>query len=76
MAKSYRSRHKLGTYPTRAFRIPQWASVEIDHHAERHTAGNKSLALEFIISDWAATKRIKQKYGKEIDALIRSLESD
>jgi hypothetical protein len=29
-----------------------------------------------MIDDWAANRRTWMKHGKEIDALIRSLESD
>jgi len=76
MSKSYRSRDKKGPYLTRSFRIPLWASVQIDQHAARNTGDNNSQALELIIDDWAATKRVRAKFGAEIDALIRSLEAD
>jgi len=71
MSKSYRSRDKKGPYLTRSFRIPLWASVQIDQHAARNTGDNNSQALELIIDDWAANKRVMQKHGTEIDALIR-----
>jgi len=51
-------------------------STQIDHHAARNTGTNCSQALELIIDDWAATKRVRAKFGAEIDALIRSLEAD
>jgi len=60
---------------TRSFRIPLWASVQIDQHAMRNTGDNNSQALELIIDDWAATKRVRAKFGAEIDALIRTLET-
>jgi len=71
MSKTYRSRHKKGPYLTRSFRIPLWASVQIDQHAMRNTGDNNSQALELIIDDWVANKRVMQKHGTEIDALIR-----
>jgi len=76
MTKSYRSREKRGPYLTRSFRIPLWASVVIDAHAGRNTGDNNSAALELIIDDWASTRRMRQKWGAEIDALLRSLEAD
>jgi len=76
MTKSYRNRDKKGPYLTRSFRIPLWASVQIDQHAMRNTGDNNSQALELIIDDWAATKRVRAKFGAEIDALIRSLEAE
>jgi len=76
MTKSYRSRHKRGPHLTRSFRIPLWASVEIDQHADRNTHGNNSSALELIISDWMANKRVMKKHGIEIDALIRFRERE
>ena len=76
MTKSYRSRQKRGPYLTRSFRIPLWASVVIDAHAGRNTGDNNSAALELIIDDWASTRRMRQKWGAEIDALLRSLEAD
>jgi len=42
----------------------------------RNTGDNNSQALELIIDDWAATKRVRAKFGAEIDALIRTLEAD
>ena len=71
MSKSYRSRQKKGPYLTRSFRIPLWASVQIDQHAARNTGDNNSRALELIIDDWVANKRMMKKHGTEIDALIR-----
>jgi len=76
MTKSYRSRDKRGPYLTRSFRIPLWASVQIDQHAARNTGDNNSKALELIIDDWAANKRVMQKHGIEIDALIRFRERE
>jgi len=76
MSKSYRSRHKKGPYLTRSFRIPLWASVQIDQHAMRNTGDNNSAALELIIDDWVANKRVMQKHGTEIDALIRFRERE
>jgi len=61
---------------TRSFRIPVHLSTQIDHHAARNTGTNCSQALELIIDDWAATKRVRAKFGAEIDALIRTLEAD
>jgi len=76
MTRSYRNRDKRGPYLTRSFRIPLWASVQIDQHAARNTGDNNSQALELIIDDWVATKRVRAKFGAEIDTLIRSLEAD
>ena len=76
MTKSYRNRDKKGPYLTRSFRIPLWASVQIDQHAARNTGDNNSQALELIIDDWAANKRVMKKHGTEIDALIRFRERE
>jgi len=74
MTKSYRSRTKKGPYVTQSFRIPLWASVEIVQHAERNFNGNSSQALERMIDDWRASKRMMKEHGLEIEALIRSKE--
>ena len=71
MTKSYRSRTKKGPYLTRSFRIPLWASVTVDQHADRNFSGNASQALERIIDDWRAHKRMMKEHGVEIEALIR-----